>query len=610
MKSKADFYATSAAAARVAQSIAAVPAAIAKGQSEKSTAANHHAATRTHKTKRPGKPTATSTLRESHLADSAATGSAVKEGGKRRDTGERKEREKGWMSWMWEFVAAEEDDDPDSAGSATSGSSGPTAGSSVVLVREREDRFDFQRVMGHLAPTEEILFCFHLSSISLHLKNDRTDVAIHRPTGPNLQPLFIGSDSPLSATRLQSDSLLARTPPSPLSSVSGHIAVEMNGTIVTALDDGSDASSSMWQSSVSSQSVIDRSTALTFARLEIHEIGMILSQPLVLSKPASSSTAQHSRVPSGSHLSAPSTPSHSPTSASSAAAAVKPPTFCVNVESVTVSVKDSPAAAPRAVLRFGPDSAASLASPSLLPANDSGSFHLPPLMLNGVDGLVGVHRLHVSKARGRHAPFQASSCLHRSKYWERVQEAGDSQHLLYALSIFHTVKSTASSPSPSPASAATAAVSSRSVPPQWVACFDVLLGPLSLNVDWSSKGTDRLIAQLLTFAKTVQETDESADESPTLASMRALSTDANKLAVLSPTLSDSMLSEPSSSPLPMSPTLCWLQLKCAVPGCDGYILGNPCPGHGEDGKQRCRKSVVRHPCRHYTAHVEVACLPY
>ena len=261
---------------------------------------------------------------------------------------------------------------------------------------------------------------------------------------------------------------------------------------------------------------------------------------------------------------------------------------------ITVSVKDSPAAAPRAVLRFGPDSASSFASHSLQPTSDVGSSHPPLLTLNGGDvSSSGVYRLHVSKTRGRHAPFQSTSCLHRSKYWERVQEAGDNQHLLYALSIFHTVKSTSSSPS--------------SETPQWVACFDVLLGPLSLGVDWSSKGTDRLVAQLLTFAKTVQETDEITDDSPTLASMRALSPGAHKLPATLP--SPSELSEPST-PTSMSPTLCWLQLQCAVPGCDGYILGNPCPGHGEDRTQRCRKSVVRHPCHHYTAHVEVACLPY
>ena len=610
VKSKADFYATSAAAARVAQSIAAVPAAIAKGQTDNTTAAHHiYAATRTHKHKRPGQPTPTSALTQSHSTELTATTTAKESSVKKREKGERKEREKGWMSWMWEFVAAEEDDDPDSAASATSGSSGSTAaggGGSGGVVREKEDRFDFQRVMGHLAPTEEILFCFHLSSISLHLKNDRTDLTSLPTTAVSLSLPSIDSDSPLSSTRLHSDSLVAPLPPSPQSSVNSDKSADVNGTNVTTLNGSGLVPSSPWLPSVSSQSVlsagvsVDRSTALTFARLEIHGIGMILSQPLVLSKPTSS-TAQHSRTGSGgSHLSSPSTLSHSPTSsASTTTPAVKPPTFCVNVESVTVSVKDSPTAAPRAVLRFGPDSASSLASPSLSPASHTDSSHPPPLQLNGGDvSASGVYRLHVSKARGRHAPFPAASCLHRNKYWERVHDAGEQQHLLYALSIFHTVKAAYSAELPS-------------VLPQWVACFDVLLGPLSLGVDWSSGGTERLIAQLLTFAKTVQETDETDDESPTLTSMRALSSGLHKLpTVLSSAADSPFSSEPSTPTMSTSPTLCWLQLKCAVPDCDGYILGNPCPGHGEDGTERCRKSVVRRPCRHYTAHVEVACLPY
>ena len=166
VKSKADFYATSAAAARVAQSIAAVPAAIAKGQSDKSatTAQQEYASTRAQKHKRPGKPTPTSALTQSHSTDPAATVS-VREGGRRRDNGERKERERGWMSWMWEFVAAEEDDDPDSAASTASASGLSTAAggggsATAVVVREKDERFDFQRVMGHLAPTEEILVLF------------------------------------------------------------------------------------------------------------------------------------------------------------------------------------------------------------------------------------------------------------------------------------------------------------------------------------------------------------------------------------------------------------------------------------------------------------------
>ena len=633
VKSKADFYATSAAAARVAQSIAAVPAAIAKGQTDNSNTAatqqHNQQATRTHKHKRPGRPTATSTLKpsQSTAATASATAGSVRDGSSKREHGERKEKEKGWMSWMWEFVAAEEEDDPDSGSStATSSGSSSSSGSIVatgsataVVVREKDERFDFQRVMGHLAPTEEILFCFHLSSISLHLKNDRTEL-VAATTVTSLALPSIDSDSPLSSTRLQSDGLFSALPPSPQSSVSGERVPDTNGRSVSASESGGSVSSSPWLSSVSAQAVlssgvsVDRSTALTFARLEITEIGMILSQPLSLSKP--STTAQHSRKGSGSHLSTPPTPSSSsPSSASLNTPAVKPPTFCVNIESVTVSVKDSPAAAPRAVLRFGPDSASSLASFALLPATpDSGSSHPPPLTLNGSDGSAGVYRLHVSKSRGRHAPFQSTSCLHRSKYWERVQEAGDNQHLLYALSIFHTVKpahaTSADSSAPSPS--ASAAVLARSLPPQWVACFDVLVGPLSLGVDWSSSGTDRLIAQLLTFAKTVQETDEDGEGSPTAASMRVLSAGVHKLPSLpsSPALSSADSSRPSTPSESVSPTLCWLQLKCAVPGCDGYILGNPCPGHGEDGAVRCRKSVVRQPCRHFTAHVEVACLPY
>ena len=195
----------------------------------------------------------------------------------------------------------------------------------------------------------------------------------------------------------------------------------------------------------------------------------------------------------------------------------------------------------------------------------------------------------MSKVRGRSSPFGSSSCLHRSKYWDRVAEAGRQQHLLYALSIYHTVKlvldpaTHSELPFHSSSSSSSSTASPSSSP--YAACFDVLLGPLSLSVDWSSAGTDRLIHQLLIFLKTMQSISAEEEQTAT------------------PPTSSASSSAPSTA-------VCWLQLRCAVPSCGGNILGNPCPGHGPDGQQRCRKTVVSNPCKHYTAHVEVACLPY
>jgi hypothetical protein len=247
---------------------------------------------------------------------------------------------------------------------------------------------------------------------------------------------------------------------------------------------------------------------------------------------------------------------------------MKPPTFCCNVVSIAISVLDSPSASPRAVLRFGPELSQPWSGPS---------SPLLPTSRGGRDGGTW-HELHVSKVRKRVAPFTASSCLHRNKYWDRVLDAGELQHWLYALSIYHTVKTTSSGGSD--------ALSPRQ---QYATCFDVLLGPLALSVDWSSAGTERLIAQLSTFLKTVQ-------------TIRQEEEDGKQHGASSPHASSGLLTAGAGP--------CWQQLKCAVPSCDGYILGNPCPGHGDGGRIKCRKTVVTHPCQHYSAHVEVACLPY
>ena len=510
IQSKSDFYATSAAAARVAQSIAAAPAVIARDQHSKdkrkaglarTTKKGSAAATPDGRTEKGGGKSEVTTGKGAGVGvNGGAAGS------------------KGWVSWMWEFVAAEEEEDED-----------------VLAVKERDDRAEFVRTMGHLAPSDEIVFCFHLSAIAVHIRSDQAET--------DEDSAEASDDSLPLVTELTSDSLVSPKPalPSPprsyplepTTSLSSGIAVLES---LSALSPSSSAASAK-------ASAASWSSASSFASLHIHELAMILSQPLLLSKPAA--------------VTAPPSPG-SPLSSSAAAAAaavVKPPTFAMNVVSVSVSVVDEPSAAPRAVVTFGPEFGA-------LPASTQ------PLD----DGLV--HRAHKSKVKGRVSPFQATSCLHRNKYWDRVTDAGEQQHLLYALSIYHTVKAASS------ASATDSDPVFPSTSSPWAACFDVLLGPLSVSVDWSSAGTERLIHQILVFLKTVQSI--SAEEA------------------LSPLTA--VVSSPTST--------CWLQMKCAVPSCGGYILGNPCPGHGPDGSKRCRKNVVVNPCHHYTAHVEVACLPY
>ena len=397
------------------------------------------------------------------------------------------------------------------------------------------------------------------------------DEGVDSVTGDDTLP----SASQLTSDRLMSAKSLTPSPPrsyprDPMNTLSSTISKLESLTLsTTSASSSSSISTSLPPSS--SSSALSWSSASSFASLHIHELAMILSQPLLLSKPPPSA-AQRKENGSPFRLDATGSPKSS-SSSSSTPPPVKPPTFCANVVSVEISVVDSPSAAPRAVLTFGPEFSA-------LQAKSAG-----PVPSVGAGEDVASHRSHLSKVKGRSSPFGSSSCLHRSKYWDRVADAGPQQHLLYALSIYHTVKLVLD---PSTQSDALSSSSSTSSSP-YAACFDVLLGPLSLSVDWSSAGTDRLIHQLLIFLKTMQSI--SAEEEQ-----------------MAGTAGNSRISA-STSP-PSSTSACWLQLKCAVPSCGGNILGNPCPGHGVDGQQRCRKTVVSNPCKHYTAHVEVACLPY
>jgi len=58
---------------------------------------------------------------------------------------------------------------------------------------------------------------------------------------------------------------------------------------------------------------------------------------------------------------------------------------------------------------------------------------------------------------------------------------------------------------------------------------------------------------------------------------------------------------------------CWMAIKCAVNGCTGYIIGNPCQGHGLDPNglawPKCVKASAHTPCAHYSAHAVVAAQP-
>ena len=79
---------------------------------------------------------------------------------------------KGWMSWMWDFVAAEEEEDE-----------GEVA---VVALKEKgggdDHRAEFFKAMGHLAPTDEIVFCFNIQHIALHIRSE-TDGGGHTGGG-------------------------------------------------------------------------------------------------------------------------------------------------------------------------------------------------------------------------------------------------------------------------------------------------------------------------------------------------------------------------------------------------------------------------------------------
>ena len=601
IQSKSDFYATSAAAARVAQSIAAVPAVIAQqdqrgkgggGEKKRGAAGGSGKGRPAGKKGGPGQP---STQTAAH----GASGGGAQRGGSRAEGGAKmngKGEAKGWMSWMWDFVAAEEEEDEVDAlvgsmkgeGKAGGGGSGGD-----------DHRAEFVKAMGHLAPTDEIVFCFNLPHIALHIRSEQEEEMEGDGVGEGGRKEEVKEegvdgeeDSLPSASQMTSDRLVSANKsfsPSPPRSYPLDPMNTLHNTIHTleALNLSSTSSSSSSAASLSSapsssalpsstsSSSLSWSSASSFASLHIHELAMILSQPLLLSKPPSS-LATH-RKDSGSPFRLdsssgpiPSQPLSTSSSSSSSSSSliplpVKPPTFCANVVSIEISVVDSPSSAPRAVLTFGPEYSA-LQAKAAAPVPGGGVVE---------ESAVLHDRVHVSKVRGRSSPFGSSSCLHRSKYWDRVAESGVQQHLLYALSIYHTVQLQLD-PLVSPLS-------------PYAACFDVLLGPLALSVDWSSAGTDRLIRQLLIFLKTMQSIH--AEEDTALAA----------------TANGRTLTSPSSS---ASPYGCWLQLRCAVPSCGGNILGNPCPGHGPDGQVRCRKTAISNPCKHYTAHVEVACLPY
>ena len=294
IQSKSDFYATSAAAARVAQSIAAVPAVIAQQ--------DQHAKDkkRTLKAKPPNHsgrpPSSTPNTGGGVGGDPSAPGGAKRGSGGGDSNGRGEGASKGWMSWMWDFVAAEEEEDDDH-----------------LHLKEREERLLFFSTMGHLAPSDEIVFCLHMKAIALHIRSDEEEGEEEEET-----PLP-------SATELTTDRVLSAKSQTPSPPRSYPLSASSALSSLPFLDNPPPLSATpTLQSSWSSAS--------SFASLHIHELGMILSQPLLLAKPTTSSSS----------------PSSANSSTLPSAGAVKPPTFCVNVQfSLSVSRRLSLSCTPR-----------------------------------------------------------------------------------------------------------------------------------------------------------------------------------------------------------------------------------------------------------------------
>ena len=147
IQSKSDFYATSAAAARVAQSIAAVPAVIAQQ--------DQHSKEDKKRTSARPRPTGKRGGQGNPSAQSAAQSSGAAQRGGRSGGGEGgggggggtavngKGEAKGWMSWMWDFVAAEEEEDEGEVAVVALKESGGAGGD--------DHRAEFLKAMGHLA---------------------------------------------------------------------------------------------------------------------------------------------------------------------------------------------------------------------------------------------------------------------------------------------------------------------------------------------------------------------------------------------------------------------------------------------------------------------------
>lgn len=499
------FYSTSASAARMAQSLASVPQQMAQGQNANGAMAH-----------------SSSDPNESKAA-----------------------QKQGWLNWMWNGSKTETTTEFEDAASAAN-----EVPDEDLTLSEYEL---FQTMFGHLAPSDEIVFCLHLQTLSVHLRNpcvERLNVPTTRRLLEQLQ--LPGTSAPPTVSTSQQRNSSA-TAPTQMSRNQNATAPEPQ-----SIRGGSSSRDAAARSALPITSV--------FASLHIEEVHAYLAQPLALSKPPAAAGSSQSHAPvrrlstsRRAPLSAPASPVQS---CAAPATALKPPILSLDVKSLIIV--DETEDEPRSVLRCGRDSWVRESfdfmtqTEAPLPVRHSPFENrgAPCLHLKQkADELAAKQAPHVISVEQLRSDISASNSRshspdisRRSNFGHSVstatasrsQQQSNASHLrgsyspktlmhkssliketsnapVHAISIFHSVRveskqNTGGSSNSSAVKAASKlnnqsssrhqrshSVVSPPVVTSFRCCADVVFGPVALLADLTSSGTSRLVTQLTLF---------------------------------------------------------------------------------------------------------------